>query len=555
MKTQSSGSPAVTRRPIDRRSFLGLMGLGAAAIGMPSVLASCSSNGAVGAAGGGGAVSQGVLPNYVPIEYVAPDFPSVNGSTAGYAKIPAELVRAFSSPPGSGGRYTAMTPLWGTIPPTQGNQYYEAVSSALGTTIEFQISDGNTYGDKLAAVLASAKDVPDWVCIPSWNVPPRFGQAVESLFEDLTPYLAGDKIEKYKNLANIPTDAWRFCVFNDKLYGLPFPGEVITDAIFYRADIFAELGITEQPRSAAELLDLAREITDPSAQRWGTDDLWTAATMMFAVPPKWKVDDAGKLVHRVETEEYRAALEWQAQLFASGAVHPDAVADNAADAKQRFESGQTLIANDGVGGWHEALGRQLGSNPDYDQQPFEPIAHDGGTPRLFKGNPANIFSFIKKNEDKAKIEEMLAVADFLASPFGTEEYQLINFGVEGVHYELDADNLPVATELAATELQPTYIFLVDPPVVNSKVQYPGFVEDFCTWMADAAQYLEEPVFYGMQITEPSQFASLATPFPDLEKDIARGRKSMADLDEAVETWRSSGGEELRAFYQDILDQQ
>ena len=30
---------------------------------------------------------------------------------------------------------------------------------------------------------------------------------------------------------------------------------------------------------------------------------------------------------------------------------------------------------------------------------------------------------------------------------------------------------------------------------------------------------------------------------------------MADLDAAIETWRSSGGEELRAYYQDILDQQ
>ena len=28
---------------------------------------------------------------------------------------------------------------------------------------------------------------------------------------------------------------------------------------------------------------------------------------------------------------------------------------------------------------------------------------------------------------------------------------------------------------------------------------------------------------------------------------------MADLDEAVATWSSSGGEELRAFYQEILD--
>ncbi|MFC8943182.1 extracellular solute-binding protein, partial [Streptomyces griseoincarnatus] len=497
----------------------------------------------------------GNLPAYVPVEYAKPDFPSVNGSTAGYATMPEELVTVFDSPPGSGGTYTAMTPLWAALPPTEGNRYFDAVNEAAGTTIKFQISDGNTYGDKLAAVLASPKDVPDWVCVPTWNVPPRFNQAVEGVFEDLTPFLAGDKVKKYKNLANIPTDAWKFCVFEDKLYGLPFPGDVIGNAIFYRADLFEEQGITELPASAQDLLDLCKELTDPGKKQWGANDLWTAAGMMFAVPNLWKLADDGSLIHRIETEEYRAALEWQIKLYKQGSVHPDAVADHPEAQKPNFESGQVLITADGVGGWAEALGRMQEVNPDYDQRPFAPFAADGGTPVIWRGQPVGIFSFLKKNDDKAKIEELLAVADFLAAPFGTTEYALIRYGEEGTHYTLDKQGLPVPTELAATEVQGSYIFLVDPPVVNSTVQYPGFVEAFCTWMADGAQYLADPPFYGMQISEPAQYAALKTPFEDLEKDIARGRKTMKDLDAAVATWSSSGGEELRAFYQDILDKQ
>lgn len=539
---------------LSRRSFLGFLAVGAGVVGVPSLLTACSTGGG-GPAAAPGVVTTSNLPAYVPVEYVKPDFPSVNGSTAGYATIPEELVTAFDSPPGSGGTYTAMTPLWAAIPPTTGNRYFDAVNEAIGTTIKFQISDGNTYGDKLAAVLASPKDVPDWVCVPTWNVPPRFNQAVEGVFEDLTPFLAGDKVKKYKNLANIPTDAWKFCVFEDKLYGLPFPGDVITDTIFYRADLFEEQGITELPGSAQDLLELCKELTDPGKKQWAANDLWVAANIMFSVPGKWKLADDGSLIHRIETEEYRAALDWQVKLYQQGSVHPDAVADNPEAAKTNFESGQVLISADGIGGWAEALGRMQAVNPDYDQRPFPAFAADGGTPVLWKGQPANIFSFLKKNDDKAKIEELLAVADFLASPFGTTEYALINYGEKGTHYTLDDQGLPVPTELAATEVQGSYIFLVDPPVVNSKVQFPGFVETFCTWMADAAQYLAEPPFYGMQISEPAQFAALNTPFEDLEKDIARGRKTMADLDEAVATWSSSGGEELRAFYQGILDEQ
>ncbi|WP_275005431.1 extracellular solute-binding protein [Promicromonospora iranensis] len=546
-------APLLTGR-LDRRSFLGFLAVGAGVVGVPSLLTGCTTTGG-GPAVEPGTVTASNLPTYVPIEYVKPDFPSVNGSTAGYASIPEELVTAFETPPGAGGTYTAMTPLWSTIPSTRGNEYFDAVNEALGTTVEFQISDGNTYGDKLAAVLASAKDVPDWVSVPTWNIPPRFGQAVDALFQDLTPFLAGDKVKKYKNLANLPTDAWRFGVFNDKLYALPFPGDVINNAIFHRADIFAELGIDAAPTTADELLELAKEVTDPGKKRWGANDMWVAANIMFAVPPsdRWRLDDAGKLIHRIETEEYRAALDWQIKLYKSGAVHPDAVADRPEAAKPNFESGAVLITTDGVGGWHEALGRMQTTNPDYDQRPFPFFAADGGEPALWKGSPVNIFSFLKKTDDTARIEELLAVADFLASPFGTEEFQLINYGVEGTHYTLDEDGLPVPTDRAATEVAQSYIFLVDPPVVNAKVQYPGFVEAFCTWQAEAAQYLVEDLFYGMQITEPAQYASLKTPFEDLEKDIARGRKSMADLDDAVATWTSSGGEELRAFYQEILD--
>lgn len=537
---------------VQRRSFLGMVAAGAAVVGVPSLLTACGSGDAPAAAPGA-TPSGDVLPRYVPVDYVQPDFPSVNGSTPGYATIPTELVQSVSEPPGSGATFTAMTPLWGTIPPTKGNQYYAAVDELLGSRIEFQITDGNTYGDKLATVLASAKDVPDWVCVPTWNIPPRFGsEIVPNLFQDLSDHLGGDKVKDYPNLANIPTDAWRYCVFNGRLYGLPFPGEVITDATFYRKDVLEGLGITPDVRSADDLLALARELTGGNV--WGAEDLWNTAAIIHAVPPKWTLD-GDRLVHRVETDEYRAALEWNAALFASGAVHPDAVADQQGEAKTRFQSGRSLIANDGVGGWHEALRDNLAGNPTYWQQPFDPFAADGGTPVLWKGQPANIFSFLKKSDDEARITELLALADALAAPFGTTEFDVVNNGVEGVHYTRGADGLPVPTALAATELQPTYVFLVSPPLANARVQYPGYVEASSTWQAKAAEYLTEPLFYAQQIVEPTQYASIGQPFVDLEKDISRGRKSMADLDEAVETWKASGGDELRAFYQEILDAQ
>ncbi|MFP3589266.1 hypothetical protein SCB29_37575, partial [Paraburkholderia sp. SIMBA_055] len=84
-----------------------------------------------------------------------------------------------------------------------------------------------------------------------------------------------------------------------------------------------------------------------------------------AVPDKWAVGEDGKLISKFETPEYRAALEWTAELFASGSVHPDAVAGDTSGAQQRFESGQVLVTGGGVGYYHEALTRMRATDPDF----------------------------------------------------------------------------------------------------------------------------------------------------------------------------------------------
>lgn len=535
---------------MSRRGLFGVVGLAAAAVASPVLLAGCRSEGSGKAASNPSKAADGVLPSYKLKEYVTPDFPA---PANGFSKIPDKLVKAFDKPPGSGSTFTVMTPLWGAIPSSSGNKYFEGVNAALGSTLKFQISDGNTYADKLATVLADQKGLPDWISLNTWSIPARFGDTATSLFADLGPYLSGDKALDYPHLASVPTDVWRYCVWNGTLIGLPMPDAGIPNPLFYRADLFEELGATV-PKTPDEVLEVAKQLTDAKMGRYGAEDLWNQAQNFFAVPSKWRLGDADALLHKVETDEYKQALEWTAKLFKSGAVHPDAVAGNTGDTKTRFESGKSLMMSDGIGGWAEALQRQLPSNPKYNQQPLPVIGNGSGGPVVWKGPALGIFSCIKKGTSEDKIKEILTIADFLAAPFGTEEFQLVNYGVEGTHWTKGANGLPEMTKLGSTEVQPTYVFLADPPVVQAKVQYPNYVKDVSTWINDTAKYFKDPLFYGMNIVEPTQYASISKPFEDLEKDIARGRKTMADLDKAIATWKKSGGDQLRDFYQKILDE-
>lgn len=520
---------------------------------VPGVLTACSSGSKAAVPTNAVGLSDTVanlIPSYIPFEGAKPTSPSVNGSAPSFAKVPETFVRSVQGVPGKGSEFTVMSPAWWATPPAlDKNSYYQAVNKQLGATLKFQVADGNTYGDKIQTVLASPKDVADWVVIPSWNLPPRFDQAASGLFVDLSEYLAGDKVKKYPNLANIPSGAWKYSCFDGGLYGLPYPGSMVSDAIFYRSDIFEKAGIGA-PTSAEEFRKVAKQLTDQRKNRYGTEDPWTIAKLMFALVPKWDQAD-GKLINRFETDAYREALAWAASVYKDGSVHPDVVAGNT-QSKPRFESGQTAMMSDGVGAWHESLARVLPSNPDFGMLPMGSFAPGGGDPTLWRAVPASIFSFIKKTDDKAKIEEMLAIANFAAAPYGTAENLLINSGVEGKHFKRGENNVPEPTKLGAKEITSTYSFLVSPPVVNNLVQYPGLVEARAAWETSQAPFVKEDIFFGMQIQEPNKYASLGTPFDDLEKDIVRGRKTLKDLDAELATWKKNGGDALREYYAGFL---
>jgi len=200
-----------THRP-SRRTFLASTAVAAAVAGGTPLLSACSS-------GGGGGRNEGattkkdarkILPAHVPSQVVEPDIPSENGSRPGFtgkAEPYGELPASVPEKMGGGGTVTITSPLWGT-PPEKDCAYYRAVDEAIGVRVDWQTQDGNTYGEKLGAVLASS-GIPDMVVIPGWEMQGKIRSAIDSRFADLGPYLSGEAVKKYPNLAAIPTPAWR----------------------------------------------------------------------------------------------------------------------------------------------------------------------------------------------------------------------------------------------------------------------------------------------------------------------------------------------------------
>ncbi|MPY50805.1 extracellular solute-binding protein [Streptomyces acidicola] len=543
-----------------RRSFLASTAVAAAAVagGVP-LLSACggSQSGSKDGTTSGKDAAK-ILPAYVASTVVAPDIPAKNGSAAGFSKAiaTADLKTSVTKKLGSGGKLKIMSPFWGT-PPKDDNPYYTAMNEAIGVEVTWRNQDGVTYDEKLGAVLASS-DIPDVVVVPGWNLNGKIPGAINAKFADLGPYLSGDKVRDYPNLAAVPTDAWQRGIFGGQLRAIPFPAPQVTDiAPLYRKDLFEKKGYSV-PTSPDEFLSWAKEATDARSKVWACDDMkWTAFNVFGVLSGSdkalWWNMDGGKLVNRIETEEYLEALEWTRKLYAAKVVHPDAVSGKAGgNPGNRLTAGQVLVYSQNISDWWGKTAEQRTQNPDFEIAAFDIFGPDGGDPKLWAVQPANIFTFISKTASEQQIKDFLAVCNFCAAPYGTKEFMLTAYGVEGTDYETEK-GLPVKTTQGVNEVNGAFDYTGNPAPYIAYPDFPDVTKGMVEWQQRMGAFTMKSSFFGLTVTEPNRWANLADSFEQLEDDVVRGRKKISDVQQAVSDWKSKGGDELRDWYKKLLD--
>jgi putative aldouronate transport system substrate-binding protein len=557
---------------MSRRGFLTASAGTLGAIAAEPLLTACGSAAPPAKTGAAtGSTLAKILPAYTPSSLVKPDYPSVSGSSPAFLHYPSSLVKTVSETPGSGGRYTAITPLWGTIP-SANNPFDQAVNRALGATLSVAPANGVNYSTILPPLFSGNK-LPDWIQVPTfWAGPLNFGRAAASKLADLTPYLAGDKIKQYPNLAAVFTGGWQAGIWDDKLYGFPSyaAGFNIGYQLYYRQDLLDSLGVgTPSVRSMDDLWNLAKEINDPKRKRWALGDIFGYLFQPYnyagASTAGWMLNDKGQLITQFESEGMLEAINWMTKAVKAGFVHPDQVAGSYGNGVTEFYGGQMAIVSDGMGAWNAADAQKgQAANKGYVRNSFNFFTADGtGTPRAPLEAATAWTSYLNKSLTKSQIEEVLRLANYLAAPFGSAEYNLLNYGVEGVDYTPGA-NGPVLTANGtkyAGSVVSTYNFLASANNTTYNAGYPDVTRASASWGQTNAKYGYQPLFYSLNVTVPNSLAAAnaLTPFSSSTdnsmQEVYRGHSTIADFQSTIATWNRNGGTKLKAFYEGILAQQ
>jgi len=546
-----------------RRGFVTASAGAAGAIALSPLLAACGNSG-----GNGGASTktglQAALPNFKALANgVTPDIPVVTGTNGamtnpGFLNYPTNLPKTVTGSVGSGGSYNGVAPSWNPIPPA-GNSYYAAVNKALGATFNSQPADGNTYAQTIPPLIAANK-LPNWIQIPSWlNATFNTGGLVGTKLADLTPYLAGDAVNDYPNLAAIPTGGWQCGVWNNKLYGIPSftDGEGFAGCLFYRKDLLDAKGITPSVKSADDLKALGQEVNNPSANVWAFDGMFVYLYQVFGVPINNFYIDGGKVKSAFEHPAMLECLNFTNGLAKAGLVHPDSLANVNTSNPTRFQAGKTIIEGGGTGAWNSG-DAQTGqsANKAYTRQAFPVFSHDGSTPSIGLGASSGWVSYLNKSLSPSQIKECLRIANYFAAPFGSYEYNLINFGVEGVDYTMGSTGPVRTTEGSNTAADNIYNFFGSAQAQVYNAGYPEVTKAYCAWSADAAKYCYKPTFWNLNISVPNQYskAAAASELNDAMQAVYSGKQPVSYYQSALSTWKSSGGDAMVAWYQkNIVD--
>lgn len=533
------------RIEVNRRNLLA--GSGAAAIA--GAVAACGGGSSVG--GGGAKASSNVdLPTFQPFEGLTPDLPgNEQGLHNGFLKAPTDLVATTDKKPITSGKVSALTQTFATpAPGMSDNGFWQRLNEALGGTLELTIV-ADEYPPVFATTLASG-DLPDLMWVPPNQGLPNIPQMLESQFTDLTEYLAGDAVLEYPNLAALTPASWRTAVVNGKIWGAPIPSTPFGQVYIGNPNVWEEVG-GFQCSSAQEFLDKCKELLIPG-ERWVLEPFLPNAFHMFrqwhGCPNGYRVNEDRSLTHEFQTDEYKEALLYAAEVYKAGVFHPD----------QNAETPQ-LFANGTLGAYVSVGPRGAVEPRDHNPNLFGEImipfsAVEGRKPTYNMAYGTVGFTPFKKTDDEKKIRELLDLVNWLSAPFGTVEYMQKNWGTEGEDYNIvnGAYELTERGQIEVPGMRSGLVIMTNSEgvIYNTVPSDTEYIYEKEKELLKIAQSSPTKGLYSD--TASAKGTELSTRVNDVVQDVITGRKNLDDFEAAIKQWEDRGGKQILEEYAEVL---
>lgn len=537
-----------------RRAFLGALGVSAAALS-GGALAGCGERHPDKASGAGDVK----MPTTKERTIAKPDLSSkVDGAPDGYYSYPSDPKPANKEKPLNGEQLSVLGFLFGATPnDRKKNPAWQKVESKLGGKVDFQVVASDDYKSKFSTVTAGG-DLPD-IMMNDGDAVKDKANFLKSKCADLTDHLSGDAVTDYPNLAALPKISWQSSVTDGKLYEIPIPRNVIGGCGFINQTFFEKAGVKngDELDDIDDFTSLLKDLTNAKKNRWALGSMKFGLSnyyAIFKVPNTWKSDDH-KLTYYTETDEYAHMIEYLAKMRKKGYFAPGSEGWTKNQMINAFNSGKVALIYDGLPAYMKSDGYAKSlpkTRPDDVAMPFLPFGHDGGKAGVWADN-INVSTVMVKKGSKKHTKTVLRLIDWLAAPFGSSEYLLLNYGVEGDDYKVDDHGNPRPTSGGVEDTGVPWGFVGAPAhMIYDPTKKSTVKNMFETYQKLVPGAVKNPCETLYSPTESKKGQSINQPVADKVTSIIAGRSPMSDLKKALKKWREQGGDKIRDEYEKAL---
>ncbi len=331
------------------------------------------------------------------------------------------------------------------------------------TKVSFDWVPSDSYEEKMTLALADPDSMPMIMAVGSMTGA-VVSAAEAGAFWDLSSHITD--AAAYPNLSQANPNVNNVLTVNGKLIGIYRARDIGRNGFGYRKDWADKLGLSE-PKTVEDIYNMMYQFTHGDPDGNGKSDTYGLAlckyTGPFDIMQTWFgvgngwVEKDGRLVPVHQTPEYMEALKWFKKMYDDGLVYQDwAVRDTATwlDSVKNGECGILIdVLDNARKPWDYFVTENIPSvvNPA-ETASMALVGSINGKTLATSG--FNGFFVITKAADTE--EKLKACLNFLDKMNDDEMLLLTGYGLEGVHWEKDADGNLVDLDSADKVSQKDY---------------------------------------------------------------------------------------------------
>src|SRR5699024_4764420 len=164
----------------------------------------------------------------------------------------------------------------------------------------------------------------------------------------------------------------------------------------------------------------------------------------FGAGDKFQLDDEGNIVPAFTTDAWKEAMEWYREVYENGWMNQEFVTmqkDNQRDAIARGEGGIVITGLFEARGYLE-LAESIDPETPMEWAQINDMTYGDVERRIVSDTNGGMGGWLAINTQTVETEdELREVLSFIDSLLDEEPFTLITQGIEGEHYEVDADGV------------------------------------------------------------------------------------------------------------------